>query len=67
MERMTDKMKKTAVVKFDEIQELKKMFCQKKKPMLLLINKSDVKEKDEVDGKIVTILKAKSAENRKTY
>ena len=51
--------------KFDEIQELKKMFCQKKKPMLLLINKSDVKEKDEVDGKIVTILKAKSAENRK--
>lgn len=51
--------------KFDEVQELKKLFCDKKKPMLILINKSDQIDKDEVDGQLVRVLRAKSDDDRK--
>jgi GTP-binding protein EngB required for normal cell division/archaellum component FlaC len=50
--------------KNDEVQELKKLFG-KKKPVLILVNKSDQYEKDEIDGKIVTYLMPKSSEDRK--
>ena len=50
--------------KNDEVQELKKLFG-KKKPVLILINKSDISEKDEVDGKLVSVLKPKSDKDRK--
>lgn len=50
--------------KNDEVQELKKLFG-KKKPLLILVNKSDRYEKDEVDGRIVKCLVPKSPEDRK--
>ena len=50
--------------KFDELQELKNLFSKKKK-VLILISKSDKNRKDEVDGKIISILCPKSDEDRK--
>lgn len=50
-------------VKQDEVVELKRLFG-KKKPVLLLMNKSDCYEMDEVDGKIVSCLCPKSPEDR---
>lgn len=50
--------------KDDEIQELKKLFG-KKKPVLILINKSDKWEMDEVDGEIIKCLIPKSDEDRR--
>lgn len=49
--------------KNDEIEELKKLFG-KRKPVLILINKSDKWDKDEVNGEIVKYLVAKSQEDR---
>lgn len=49
--------------KFDEIQELVKLFSKEKK-ILILINKSDKWEKDEVDGKLVKMLQPKFDEDR---
>lgn len=50
--------------KNDEAQELKKLFG-KKKPLLVLVSKSDRVEKDEVGGRIVKKLLPKSPEDRK--
>lgn len=50
--------------KNDEVQELRKLF-DKQKPVLILINKSDQIEKDEVKGKIVKKLCPKTKEDRK--
>lgn len=49
--------------KYDEVQELKKLFV-KKKPLLILVNKSDMTVKDEVDGKIVKYLAPKTPQDR---
>lgn len=49
--------------KEDEIQELKKLF-RKKKPVLILLNKSDKRERDEVNGRIVEYLVPKSQADR---
>lgn len=49
--------------KFDEIQELVKLFSKEKR-FLILINKSDKWEKDEVDGQLVKMLRPKSKEDR---
>lgn len=50
--------------KNDEVQELRKLF-DKQKPVLILINKSDQIEKDEVNGDIVKKLCPKTKEDRK--
>lgn len=49
--------------KYDEVQELKKLFV-KKKPLLILVNKSDMTVKDEVDGRIVKYLAPKTPQDR---
>lgn len=49
--------------KEDEIQELKKLFS-KKKPVLILLNKSDKRIHDEVDGRIVEYLVSKPQADR---
>ena len=49
--------------KEDEIQELKKLFS-KKKPVLILLNKSDKRIHDEVDGRIVEYLVPKPQVDR---
>lgn len=50
--------------KNDEVQELQKLF-QKKKPVLILINKSDTYDIDEENGEIVKKLVPKSKTDRK--
>jgi GTP-binding protein EngB required for normal cell division/uncharacterized protein YukE len=50
--------------KADEVQELKKLFV-KKKPVLILVNKSDKWVKDEDNGQLVKKLIPKSVEDRK--
>lgn len=49
--------------KEDEIQELKKLFS-KKKPVLILLNKSDKRIHDEADGRIVEYLVPKPQADR---
>ena len=51
-------------IKHDEMVELNRLFS-KKKPVLILINKSDRYEIDEVDGEIVRCLCPKSLEDRR--
>lgn len=50
-------------IKHDEMVELNRLFS-KKKPVLILINKSDRYETDEVDGEIVRCLCPKPPEDR---
>ena len=57
-------MSSSSPAKYDEFVELSKLM-DKKKPLLVIINKSDRYEKDEVDGQIVKVLKPKSEEDRK--
>ncbi|MDO5516046.1 MAG: dynamin family protein [Clostridium sp.] len=51
-------MSSSSPAKYDEFLELTKLM-DKKKPLLVIINKSDRYEKDEIDGQIVKVLKAK--------
>lgn len=57
-------MSSSSVAKYDEYVELSRLI-NKKKPLLAIINKSDKKEKDEVDGKIVTKFVPKTDKDRK--
>lgn len=50
--------------KNDEVKELRKLFS-KQKPVLIVINKSDRIDKDEIDGQIVKMLLPKTDNDRK--
>lgn len=56
-------MSSASVAKYDEYVELSRLI-NKKKPLLAIINKSDKKEKDEVNGKIVTKFVPKTDKDR---
>ena len=58
-------MSSASVAKYDEYVELSRLI-NKKKPLLAIINKSDKKEKDEVNGKIVTKFVPKTDKDRKS-
>ncbi|MDO5519006.1 MAG: 50S ribosome-binding GTPase [bacterium] len=56
-------MSSSSPAKFDEFQELSRLM-EKQKPVLVVINKSDMKIEDEIDGEICTLLVPKSDQDR---
>ncbi|AXY08024.1 hypothetical protein CUC43_14865 [Bacillus thuringiensis LM1212] len=56
-------MSSSSPAKYDEFVEMSRLM-NKQKPMLVVINKSDVLEYDEVDGEIVQALVAKTKKDR---